>query len=195
MLWRLGQLLERDSQSVKAKAYYRLALKHSRADTKRVQLYYDSLERRHDLYVPLKTYYDLVEYRKNLNTFHPPKGVYTSMGDAINSKAPDYGPALAGNDSLIIFSSKRKRRGPDRRGGRGPVHLAPRRRELERCRAAAQAHQLAQQRGLGLPEQGRANHLLRPLRVRLPATATATSTPPRAAKTASGAPPKAWAPW
>lgn len=112
MLWRLGQLLERDSQSVKAKAYYRLALKHSRADTKRVQLYYDSLEQKNTaLYVPLKTYYDLVEYRKNLNTFHPPKGVYTSMGDAINSKAADYGPALAGNDSLIIFSSKRKRRG------------------------------------------------------------------------------------
>ena len=112
MLWRLGQLLERDSQTVKAKAYYRLALKHSRSDLKKVQLYYDSLEEKNqELYVPLKTYYELVEYRKNLNTFHPPKGVYTTMGDAINSKAPDYGPALAGNDSLLIFSSKRKRRG------------------------------------------------------------------------------------
>ena len=112
MLWHLGQLLQRDSQTVKAKAYYRLALKHSRADTKRIQLYYDSLEQKETpLYVPLKTYYDLVEYRKNLNTFHPPKGVYTSMGDAINSKAPDYGPALGGNDSLLIFSSKRVRRG------------------------------------------------------------------------------------
>ncbi len=112
MLWRLGQLLQRDSQTVKAKAYYRLALKHSRADLKKVQLYYDSLDQKNqDLYVPLKTYYELVEYRKNLNTFHPPKGVYTSMGDAINSKAPDYGPALGGNDSLLIFSSKRKRRG------------------------------------------------------------------------------------
>ncbi|MCI1189061.1 OmpA family protein [Hymenobacter sp. DH14] len=112
MIWHLGQLLQRDSQTVKAKAYYRLALKHSRADTKRIQLYYDSLEQKETpLYVPLKTYYDLVEYRKNLNTFHPPKGVYTSMGDAINSKAPDYGPALGGNDSLLIFSSKRHRRG------------------------------------------------------------------------------------
>ena len=112
MLWRLGQLLQRDSQMVKAKAYYRLALKHHRTDVTKVQLYYDSLEQKNqDLYVPLKTYYDLVEYRKNLNTFHPPKGVYTSMGDAINSKAPDYGPALGGNDSLMLFSSKRKRRG------------------------------------------------------------------------------------
>ncbi|GAC1376236.1 MAG: hypothetical protein NVSMB30_21290 [Hymenobacter sp.] len=112
LLWHLGQLLERDNQLVKAKAYYRLALKHNRSDIKKIQLYYDSLEEKsQDLYVPLKTYYDLVEYRKNINTFHPPKGVYTSMGDAINSKAPDYGPALAGNDSLLIFSSKRKRRG------------------------------------------------------------------------------------
>ena len=112
MLWHLGQLYQRDSQMVKAKAYFRLALKHSRADTRRIQLYYDSLEQKQiDLYVPMKAYYELVEYRKNLNTFHPPKGVYTSMGDAINSKAPDYGPALATGDSLMIFSSKRKRRG------------------------------------------------------------------------------------
>src|SRR6476661_495012 len=113
LLWHLGQLFERDSsQREKAKAYYRLALKHHRTDIKKVQLYYDSLEQKNaDLYVPLKTYYDLVEYRKNLNTFHPPKGVYTSMGEAVNSAAPDYGPALAGNDTLMLFSSKRKRRG------------------------------------------------------------------------------------
>ncbi|GAB3307545.1 hypothetical protein GCM10027511_19560 [Hymenobacter humi] len=112
MLWRLGQLLERENQPEKAKAYYRLALKHHRTDITKVQLYYDSLEQKNqDLYVPLKTYYDIVEYRKNINTFHPPRGVYTSMGDGINSKLPDYGPALSGNDSTIIFSSKRKRRG------------------------------------------------------------------------------------
>ncbi|OGX82402.1 hypothetical protein BEN48_05405 [Hymenobacter glacialis] len=112
MLWRLGQLLERDNQPAKATAYYRLALKHHRTDIRKVQLYYDSLERKNqDLYVPLKTYYDLVEYRKNISTFRPPKGVYTSMGDAINSKMPDYGPALGGNDSMMLFSSKRKRRG------------------------------------------------------------------------------------
>ncbi len=113
LLWHLGQLLERDSSRLDvARAYFRLALKHRRSNLTRVQLYYDSLEAKDkDLYVPLKVYYDLVEYRKNLNTFHPPKGVYTSMGDAINSKAPDYGPTLAGNDTLMLFSSKRKRRG------------------------------------------------------------------------------------
>ncbi|AMR27359.1 hypothetical protein A0257_09805 [Hymenobacter psoromatis] len=113
MLWHLGQLLQRDSASARsqelAKAYFRLALKHHRTDIRRVQLYYDSLEEKTaDLYVPLKVYYEVVEYRKSLNTFHPPKNVYTNMGDAINSKFPDYGPALGAADTVLLFSSKRQ---------------------------------------------------------------------------------------
>ena len=113
LLWHLGQLWQRDSASARsqelAKTYFRLALKHHRADVRRVQLYYDSLEEKTaDLYVPLKVYYEIVEYRKGLNTFHPPKNVYTNMGDAINSKFPDYGPALGAGDSMLLFSSKRQ---------------------------------------------------------------------------------------
>jgi len=109
LLWHLGQLLQRDSTRQElAKAYFRLALKHHRTDIKRVQLYYDSLEEKAAiLYVPLKVYYDVVEYRKSINTFHPPKNVYTSMGDAVNSKYPDYGPALGASDTMLLFSSKR----------------------------------------------------------------------------------------
>jgi flagellar motor protein MotB len=109
LLWHLGQLLQRDSTRQElAKAYFRLALKHHRTDIKRVQLYYDSLEQKTAvLYVPLKVYYDVVEYRKSINTFHPPKNVYTSMGDAVNSKYPDYGPALGASDTMLLFSSKR----------------------------------------------------------------------------------------
>ncbi|WP_305019130.1 OmpA family protein [Hymenobacter cheonanensis] len=109
LLWHLGQLLQRDStQQELAKAYFRLALKHHRTDVRRVQLYYDSLEEKTAiLYVPLKVYYDVVEYRKSVNTFHPPKNVYTSMGDAVNSKYPDYGPALGAADTVLLFSSKR----------------------------------------------------------------------------------------
>ena len=112
MLWRLGQLHEKAGNEEKAKVYFRLALKHRRQDITRVQLYYDSLEQKTaDLYVPLKSYYDIVEYRKSIATFHPPKGVYTSMGDAINSKSEDYGPTLNTGADQIIFSSKRKMRG------------------------------------------------------------------------------------
>ena len=113
LLWHLGQLWQRDStQAERAKAYFRLALKHHRTDVTRVQLYYDSLEQKTtDLYVPLKVYYDIVEYRKSINTFHPPKGIYTNMGTGINSDAADYGPALGAADSVLLFSSKRKQRG------------------------------------------------------------------------------------
>ncbi|RZL00430.1 MAG: hypothetical protein EOO62_23980, partial [Hymenobacter sp.] len=113
LLWHLGQLLQRDStQPGRAKAFFRLALKHHRTDVTRVQLYYDSLEQKTtDLYVPLKVYYDIVEYRKSINTFHPPKGVYTNMGTGINSDAADYGPTLGAGDSVLLFSSKRKQRG------------------------------------------------------------------------------------
>lgn len=109
LLWHLGQLLQRDTTRQElAKAYFRLALKHHRTDIRRVQLYYDSLEQKTAiLYVPLNMYYELVEYRKNINTFHPPKNVYTSMGDAVNSKYPDYGPALGASDTMLLFSSKR----------------------------------------------------------------------------------------
>ncbi len=110
LLWHLGQLWQRDSTHEElAKAYFRLALKHHRTDIRRVQLYYDSLEEKNaDLYVPLKVYYDVVEYRKSVNTFHPPKNVYTNMGDAVNSKFPDYGPALGASDTMLLFSSKRQ---------------------------------------------------------------------------------------
>ncbi|RYY14562.1 MAG: OmpA family protein, partial [Cytophagaceae bacterium] len=112
LLWHLGQLWQRDStQQALAKAYFRLALKHHRTDVTRVQQYYDSLDAKNtDLYVPLKVYYDIVEYRKSLNTFHPPKNVYTNMGEAVNSKLADYGPALGAGDSMLLFSSKRQAR-------------------------------------------------------------------------------------
>ncbi|QNH63215.1 OmpA family protein [Hymenobacter sediminicola] len=112
MLWRLAQLWEKAGNEDRAKAYYRLALKHHRQDVKKIQLYYDSLEQKTaDLYVPLKVYYELVEYRKNIVAFRPPKGVLTTMGDAINSQAEDYGPTLNPDASMLLFSSKRKVRG------------------------------------------------------------------------------------
>ncbi|WP_426492900.1 OmpA family protein [Hymenobacter sp. 102] len=112
LLWHLGQLWEKAENEERAKAYYRLALKHRRQSLTKVQRYYDSLEQKDtELYVPLKTYYDIVEYRKNIATFRPPKGVYTTMGDAINSQREDYGPTLSADADQLIFSSKRKMRG------------------------------------------------------------------------------------
>jgi hypothetical protein len=111
LLWRLASLYEKTGDKVRARAYYRLVLKHHRSDVRQIRPYYDSLEKGSQAtYVPIKNYYDLVDYRKSIKTFQPPKGVYTNMGEAINSKHEDYGPVLSANQDQIIFSSKRVRR-------------------------------------------------------------------------------------
>lgn len=108
LLWRLGQLLERQGNTEKAKALYRLVLKHHRSDVRTIMSYYDSLEQNtKDYYVPLDYYYELVEYRKSIATFKPPQGVYLNMGYAINSPYADYGPTLNDENELLIFTSKR----------------------------------------------------------------------------------------
>ncbi|MDX5420650.1 MAG: OmpA family protein [Hymenobacteraceae bacterium] len=112
LLWRLGQLLERQGQLEKSKALYRLVLKHHRTDVRRVYSYYDSLEQNtKDYYVPLDYYYELVEYRKSIATFKPPKGVYLNMGSAINTPYADYGPTLNEENEVFIFTSKRNLQG------------------------------------------------------------------------------------
>jgi hypothetical protein len=111
LLWRLAGLYERTGDKARAKAYYRLVLKHHRADVRKIRPYYDSLEKGSlAAYVPLKNYYELIEYRRFLKTFRPPKGVYTNMGEAINSQYEDYGPALSVDQEQMLFSSKRMRR-------------------------------------------------------------------------------------
>ncbi|MEJ8758185.1 OmpA family protein [Pontibacter sp. H259] len=112
LIWRLGQLLEKQGQAEKAKSLYRLVLKHHRSDVRRVYSYYDSLEQNNkDFYVPLNYYYEMVEYRKSVSTFQPPKGVYLNMGNSINSPYEDYGPTINSEDDVLIFTSQRNTQG------------------------------------------------------------------------------------
>ena len=112
LLWRLGQLLEKQGHAEKARSLYRLVLKHHRSDVRRVYSYYDSLEQNSkDYYVPLNHYYELVEYRKSITTYKPPKGVYLNMGNTINSPFEDYGPTINAEDEVLIFTSQRNTQG------------------------------------------------------------------------------------
>lgn len=108
LLWRLGQLYEKRGDQERAKALYRLVLKHHRTDVRKILSHYDSLEQNtKDYYVPLDYYYELVEYRKSIATFQPPRGVYINMGNAINSNYADYGPTLGDENEMFIYTSKR----------------------------------------------------------------------------------------
>ena len=109
-LWRLAKLTEVFGSPEQAKPLYRLVLKHHRRglNIERVLARYDSMNRnRQEYFVPLEYYYKLVEYRRQVDTLIPPRGVLTSMGPLINSALEDYAPTVAMDDNIVLFTSKR----------------------------------------------------------------------------------------
>jgi outer membrane protein OmpA-like peptidoglycan-associated protein len=109
-IWRLAKLTEVYGNLSEAKLLYKLVLKHHREDIdiKTIELYYDKLTvNDKDYYVPLEYYYELVDYRKEIDTLRPPRSVLLNMGSMVNSDLSDYAPALSSNDEKLIFTSKR----------------------------------------------------------------------------------------
>lgn len=111
MLWRLGQLYEMTRMEYKAKSLYKLVLKHHRGkEIRKILQHYDTLTMdAKDYYVPLEYYYELVEYRKNIDTLIPPRSVFLNMGELVNDKKyPDYGPTMNVNNDILIFTKRKK---------------------------------------------------------------------------------------
>ncbi len=111
MLWELAKLSQQFGPKGEAVLLYKLILKHHREDidNNKVQAEYDSLTKNQkENYVPLKYYYELVNYRREIDTLRPPHGVLVNMGQLINSdKASDYGPTIGNRDDVLLFTSKR----------------------------------------------------------------------------------------
>lgn len=110
LLWRLAKLSELLGHLDEAKNLYRLVLKHHRKenDIRKIELHFDSLTvNDQDYYVPLDYYYELISYRKEVDTLRPPRGLKINMGTEINSSSSDYGPTLNVNDNVLLFTSKR----------------------------------------------------------------------------------------
>lgn len=109
-IWRLAKLTEIFGSPEDAKPLYALVLKHHRkgVNISEVLARYDSLDRnKKEYFVPLDYYYNLVEFRRQVDTLIPPKSILQSMGPAINSDDEDYGPVVAMSDSVLLFTSKR----------------------------------------------------------------------------------------
>lgn len=109
-IWRLAKLTEIFGSPEQAKPLYAMVLKHHRRglDIPKILARYDSLTtNKKENYVPLDYYYELVDFRRQVDTLIPPRGVLTSMGPMVNSKDEDYAPMVAKNDSLLLFTSKR----------------------------------------------------------------------------------------
>lgn len=112
MIWRLAALSRKLGPPGEAILLYKLALKHYQAGININDLYaeYDSLEPdKKKYYVPLEQYYELVNYRKEIDTLQPPHAVLENMGDHINSPKEDYGPAIGNVDYVLLFTSKRNK--------------------------------------------------------------------------------------
>ncbi len=110
MIWKLAKLSEKYGPPGESVLLYKLVLKHYRKNTdiNKVQKEFDSLSIfEKDIYVPLKQYYELVAYRKEIDTLRPPHGVLMKMGEWVNSEKADYGPTIGNLDSLLLFTSKR----------------------------------------------------------------------------------------
>ena len=112
MLWELAKLSKQFGPPGEAILFYKLVLKHHRQGLNIQDVYreYDSIERdKKKYYVPLEYYYQLVDYRKEIDTLQPPHAVLVNMGDEINSKKEDYGPTIGNVDNLLLFTSKRNK--------------------------------------------------------------------------------------
>lgn len=110
MIWKLAKLAEKYGQPGESVLLYKLVLKHYRKNTdiNKVREEFDSLTiNEKDNFVPLKQYYELVAYRKEIDTLRPPQGVLMKMGDWVNSEKADYGPTISNLDYLLLFTSKR----------------------------------------------------------------------------------------
>ena len=115
MLWKLAQLYELNNRMPEAKSTYRLVLKHHRKDKiQEIQQYFKVSEHYDDLtelerhyYVPLDYYYELLEFRRKIDTLTPPHSVLLNMGEEINQNGiPDYAPSINYQDQLMIFTKR-----------------------------------------------------------------------------------------
>ena len=111
MLWKLGNLYELLEQKLKAKYIYRISLKNNSGKYYRniLKLYETQTTLEKDNYVPLDYYYELVEFRKEVDTLHPPKSVLLNMGELVNDERyPDYGPAMNVTNDVLIYTKRKK---------------------------------------------------------------------------------------
>ncbi|MEI9920791.1 MAG: OmpA family protein [Bacteroidota bacterium] len=110
MIWKLAKLSEKEGSKGEALLLYKLVLKHHQQGINLNEVFarHDSVEKdRKKYYVPLDYYYELVNYRKDIDTLRPPHAVLVNMGDQVNSDKEDYGPSIGPADTLLLFTSKR----------------------------------------------------------------------------------------
>lgn len=110
LLWKLARLSEKHGEPGESILLYKLVLKHHRqpVNARLAKAEFDTIAKNQkDYYVPLEEYYELVAYRKEIDTLRPPHGVLLKMDQWVNSEKADYGPTIGNLDYILLFTSKR----------------------------------------------------------------------------------------
>jgi len=110
-IWRLAKLTELYGNMEEARMLYKLVLRHHHegVNLQEIEIYYDTLNiQETQRYVPLDYYYELVEYRKTIDTLRPPRGVLLNIGPTVNTRDADYGPSLSADNKQLIYTSRRE---------------------------------------------------------------------------------------
>lgn len=110
LLWFLARISLMEGDTTGARTMYKLVLKHYRQGGNLEQImdeFGDLQQQKRSDFVPLDYYYELVEYRKAVDTLRPPQGVLLNMGMNVNSEHPDYGPTLHADGNVMLFTSER----------------------------------------------------------------------------------------
>lgn len=111
LMWKLAQLYQKQGELENAKWLYRILLRHSESHIQKIGQFYDELTvNDKDYYVPISFYYELVDFRRQVDSLIPPKGVFLNMGENLNSEYEDYGPSLSADNETLFFGTKRNRR-------------------------------------------------------------------------------------
>jgi len=111
MIWKLGRLYQMYGYKDRALFLYTTALKNLRGKKiEEIKKYYDTITASStEKYVPLEYYYQLVDYRKSVDTLFPPKSVFLNMGELVNDlRYPDYGPTMNVGSNILIFTKRKK---------------------------------------------------------------------------------------
>ena len=92
---------------------YKLIVKHHQPNAENYAALlkeYDSLETdKKKYFAPIEFYYELIKYRKEIDTLKTPTDILLNMGEDVNSLKEDYGPVVGNNDSILLFTSKRNK--------------------------------------------------------------------------------------
>jgi len=112
LIWQLARLSVKYGPPGESLFLYKLVLKHHKQNINRDEVLseYDTITKfKKDYYVPLDFYYELVDYRKEIDTLRPPHGVLLNIGEWVNSNKEDYGPTIGNLDTILLFTSKRNK--------------------------------------------------------------------------------------